>query len=247
MTRFERLRLAGRRLLYPFLQLVFPSSCRLCSADLVDMAETVLCQPCRDRIGRDRSPACPQCGRYLEQPLAACGHCTLAPPPYERHVSYAAYGGDLKEVILLYKYQHVHGLRHLLAQRLADLVQEEFAGMAFDLVLAVPEDRGRRRPYAPMAEVARELAHRLRVPLARRLLVKRRPTAAQAGLGLPARLQNLRGAFVVRNNRSLRGLTLLLLDDVFTTGSTMRYCAAALHRRGARVYAATVAQTRQGE
>ena len=113
----------------------------------------------------------------------------------------------------------------------------------FDLVVPVPSSE-RGRGYEPPELLAVPLARALGIPLEKRALRKTRVTHTQKGLSAAERLQNLRGAFCVRNAQRIEGRRILLVDDVITTGATISTCAAALMRAGAlEVFAVAAAHT----
>ena len=113
----------------------------------------------------------------------------------------------------------------------------------FDLVVPVPAS-GHARGYNPPELLARPLAQALNAPLQPHALRKCRATHTQKGLSAAQRLQNLSGAFQVRDARLVEGRRILLVDDVITTGATVSCCAAALMKAGAlEVFAVTAANT----
>lgn len=232
----ERLRLAVRCGL-------FRPRCRICGLDLVAPGETVLCRECLAKISPCRDNCCVICGKFLPAGIAACGSCLLAPPPFERHRSYAAYEGTLRQAIILYKFGEVEPLKHLLAALLRDTVVGELPG-TYDAVVPVPADRRRHHGFQPVRAAGKVLARRLGIPLRAGLLVKRRTTPPQVGLTQAQRRANLDGAFALAPGAGAAGLRVLLIDDVTTTGTTLRRCAAVLKRGGARVTALTLGQTR---
>lgn len=234
---------AGRRLLLALRCGLFRPRCRLCGLDLVAENETVLCSDCLAEIAPAVDDRCLVCGRFLSPGLAVCGSCLLAPPPFERHRSYAAYEGTLRQAIILYKFAEVEPLKHILAGLYQETLARELPG-AYDAVVPVPADRRRRHGFRPVRACAKVLARRLGIPLRDDLLVKKRSTPPQVGLTRAQRRVNLDGAFALAPEARAAGLRLLLLDDVTTTGATLRRCAAVLRRGGARVTALTLAQTR---
>jgi ComF family protein len=141
--------------------------------------------------------------------------------------------------------KHERGRR--LAVALADLFFEirtgKIAALGIDAVVPVPLHWKRRawRGYNQSAEVAERLAHRLRLPFHENLLRRTRPTPVQTNLSATKRRENVRNAFAPR--RRLEGATVLLVDDVMTTGATCHYAAKALKEAGAsKVIAAILAR-----
>lgn len=223
-------------------QALFCPHCRICGQPLIARAETAVCRPCLDDVRLEPRSCCPRCGLFRDSASGSCGACRLAPPPFRSHRSFAAYDGALRRLIVLYKYGEIEPLKKPLAGFLLERLRRENAG-PFDLVLPVPADPRRRREFHPAAELARELAHALHLRLSADNLYKVRPTPAQAGLNREKRLRNLRGVFCLKRPRELRRCRVLLVDDVFTTGATLRACARVLARAGATVTAVTVAQS----
>jgi ComF family protein len=120
-----------------------------------------------------------------------------------------------------------------------------FDSVSLDGVACVPlyPLRERERTYNQAALLADGLADRLGVPRAPGVLRRVRRTLSQTGFDAGARRQNVRGAFVAEHARWLDGRTILLVDDVMTTGATVCECARMLLQGGAhRVYVATVAR-----
>lgn len=217
--------------------------CRICGLDLVRAEEKVLCRNCRGKIMPAAENQCRTCGKFLPAGLATCGACLLQPPPYLRHLSYAAYEETLREAIILYKYGEVEPLKFLLSGLYLDIIRDKLSP-DFDAVVPVPADRRRRHGFQPVRAMGRVLAGRLGVAFMPRLLLKKKTTPPQVGLSQEQRKANLDGAFTLAAGGKPAGLHILLIDDVTTTGTTLKKCAAALKKGGARVTALTLAQTR---
>lgn len=227
---------------------VLPSFCRLCGALLERPGERLVCGACLAGLPVRRGPVCPCCGRFLEaagEP-APCGRCLDRPPAFSRHRSAGRYDGALRDVLLLYKYGRLAPLgRDLSAfvERSPAAGEDLWAGL--DAVVPVPLHRARRRErgFNQSELVARSLARGRGLPVLVRALVKTRPTPPQTSLAAGERAANARDAYAARDPGKIRGLTLIVVDDVFTTGATLGECAAVLKAAGAReVRALTVAQ-----
>lgn len=228
--------------------LVFPSYCRLCREPLDEPGERVVCRACLAGLCPRGGPKCPVCGRFLEGAGDdhICARCGADAPPFSIHRSCGAYGGILKDVILLFKYKKFAPLSRPLAEYAAACLTAE-AGLweGADLLIPVPlhPSRRRERGFNQSRLLARDLSRLRGVRAIDGCLVKRRNVPPQAGLRADEREKNVRGAYAVMRGRRLAGKTVVLVDDVYTTGATIGECSRVLAEAGAReVRAITLAQ-----
>jgi ComF family protein len=177
----------------------------------------------------------------------------MAPPPFVRAVAYGPYQDRMKAAIHAFKYDRLHplarGLGRMLAEAIAQLADEAPGEM---LVVPVPLHRSKAaergfnqaRSLAVYALKALGKTHpQWRLTLASRTLMRLRATKSQAGLTARQRRLNVRGAFEVAHPAAVSQKHVLLIDDIFTTGSTARASAQALLRAGAAsVWVATLAR-----
>ncbi len=194
------------------------------------MVGSWLCDRCRSRIRRLEEPLCRRCGAEVESARTECG-CRGRLKSLARVRSAASYEGPLELALQRFKYQ---GWRRL-AEPLAQLVAERLVveGLAAPWVVAVPlhTARLRQRGYNQSELLASELRRRLYLSKPTGELVRTRPTPPQVGHDRRWRLDNVRGAFEWRGAR-LEAHSILLVDDVATTGATLEACAAALRAGG---------------
>ena len=182
-----------------------------------------------------------------------CGLCRRAAPPFERAVAYGAYDGALRDLVHLLKYQRVHSVAPLLGR----LMEQALAEVALPerlLVVPVPLFKRKRhsRGFNQAEAIAKAFVSRRRaagIELDTASLARVRETASQTGLTRHQRRANVRGAFAVTKRERIRDRSILVIDDVMTTGTTAAECARVLKRAGARqVFVATVARaTREVE
>jgi len=181
-----------------------------------------------------------------------CPVCRRIDRPFERAVAYGSYDGGLRELIHLLKFHGVRPASDVLGRMLAEAIAqfEPLFGQESVLVIPVPLYRGKRRQrgFNQAEMVARAaikgFASRERLQLAPDLLFRTRETHSQIGLTSHQRRENLRGAFSVARAPEVTGREVLLVDDVYTTGTTASECARVLRRAGvAKVWVATVART----
>jgi competence protein ComFC len=222
---------------------LFQPNCRLCESDLVLAGEKIICRDCQQKVRPAAENQCRRCGKFIPAGVESCGSCLLQPPPFLRHVSYAAYEGALREIIILYKYGELEPLKTFLASLYLDMVRTRLPG-GFQAVVPVPADRQRRHGFMPVQAMGRLLARELKLEFLPGLLRKAKSTPPQVGLTQAQRKTNLDGAFALAAGLRLAGKEILLIDDVTTTGTTIGKCAALLKKKGARVTVLTLAQSR---
>ena len=219
--------------------------CILCGADSRTGPAPGVCRSCWRERKKPSEPACPVCGIPLPavegQDDHPCGECLRDPPAFVAHASAFVYAGPVRALVLLYKDQRRYPLARLLGRAVARRVRTAWPEAAWDAVVFVPSPLRRRlvRGFEPAGLVARETAKRLGLPC-RRWLAPRKSPKAQKGLSKAARKLNMRAAFTARK-ADVEGKRLLLVDDVRTTGTTLREASLTLTRRGAIVHAATFA------
>lgn len=225
------------------LDLLYPPHCALCGCRIEAPGEgegAVFCKPCLAGILPPPEQRCPVCSHPMAG-LMICPNCDGRRWNLETIVPACRYGGGVKGMIQRFKYGRditlARPLGILLARALGD---PRIAGRTFDAVVPVPlhPQRERERGFNQAALLAGFLAGSRGV-LRRDLLRRTRPTLQQAGFDRSHRMENLRGAFALRRQLP-RDATLLLVDDVSTTGATLNACAAVLKEAGAAETVAVV-------
>lgn len=205
-------------------EFLFPTPhCVACGRDSLDL----FCPECEARRPATGA-ACPVCADRLKGEV--CPSCAALDLGVEATLAMGRHEGSWAVAVRRFKYD-----APWLAPQFASLVADLVAGRwPLDLVEAVPmyPTRRRERGYNPPTLLAREVARRTGLPFRGRLL-RTSESAPQVGLSRARRLQNVEGAFTCAHGPELAGASVLLLDDVMTTGATVRACAAALRRRGA--------------
>lgn len=243
---------------------LFPADCRICGEPLVRISRLPVCENCLGAIHPIEGGLCSICGERLVSPHAfagehsevRCGLCQRMEPPYARAVAYGSYEGGLRDLIHMLKYQQVRPAANVLGRMLAEVIAGLEPSFREDKVLMIPvplhRSKLRQRGFN-QAELVAHLALKLSSSRDRYLLCsdgleRVRETQSQTGLTRHQRRENLRGAFRVKHPEQVSGREILLVDDVFTTGTTASECARILRRAGAtRVWVATVARTLKNE
>jgi ComF family protein len=237
---------------------LFPSDCRICGEPLLNISRLPVCPDCLDAIRPVRGRVCSICGERVLSSYAVadpdglmrCPICRRMERPFMRAVAYGSYDGGLRELIHLLKYNGVRPAAGVLGRMLAEAVAKLQASFEQPevLVIPVPLYKGKRRQRGfNQAELIARTAAKVypeRLRIADNLLLRTRETQSQIGLTSHQRRENMRGAFAVAGAAEVTGREVLLVDDVYTTGTTVTECARVLRRAGAaQVWVATVART----
>ncbi len=227
------------------LPLLLPVACLACDRLIADGRHYLgLCPCCRGRlvpIGNRRCSGCgrPLWGRHLPAGYR-CGNCRKRPPAFDRLLAIWTFRPPFDAVVHGLKFERLEYLgRHLAREMAVHLRNEQ---LETELVTWVPLHWQRLlgRGYNQAECIARPLARQLDLP-ARRVLRRTRATPAQAALKLERRATNLRNAFRACRPRDIDGKRVLIVDDVTTSGATLRSASEALRRAGAREVVAVAA------
>lgn len=218
------------------LDLLFPPQCVGCSSP-----GSVWCPSCGTRLQRLSGPMCGLCGRPVVEGDRICRTCAESPAGLISR-SFAWYHAPLDAAILHLKYRPDRRLASLMGGWLAEVYRT--AGWNADLITPVPlsAKRKRQRGYNQASLLGAALGRRTGLPLLDEVLVRRRETGTQVGLGPEERRENVSGAFEARREE-VQEKAVIVVDDLYTTGATLGACASGLFEAGAsRVYGLTVAR-----
>ena len=211
--------------------LVCPERCASC--DVIVRADVLFCRACASRTQRLGPPECGRCGAPGVDP---CARCPAAPSFIRSARAWASYRTDAAEspvasAIARFKY----GGASRLGRRVAAAMSSRVLDPTVELIIPVPlhARRLRERGYNQSAILAREIAHRLNARLGLTTVMRTRATPSQVGLSTVARAANVTDAFHLRRPNLVQGRTVLLVDDVWTSGATAHAVAATLRAAGA--------------
>lgn len=230
------------------LQLVLPDRCRVCGRFTAQSAHQALCSKCLQNVHFISLPTCQSCGRSLGGvvlPGQHCAACLSRQPPWTRCISLVRYGSPVSELLHRLKYQAdtsvLPAVRTIVAEAVADTQLANLSPP--ELVVPVPLHPVRLKERGLNQSVLLAKAIFPSSTLSCSVLYRQRATIPQTGLTGAQRRRNLRGAFVVDRKAALAGKTIYLVDDVFTTGTTVGECCRALKRSGAtEIYVVTLAR-----
>ena len=207
---------------------LYPAECRVCEEFLGVTSVPYICNNCWQDIQFLESLWCDICG--IPGVDGRCDTCAISPPRYGKLRSIAFYQTTLQEAIHLFKFEK----KKVLVQHLIQLVNAHMpldcCIADYDFVLPIPihKKRLRERGFNQATLLANGIVEAEGVPVLTDMLVRKRHTVAQSSLDREARQQNIVGAFEVRDPDIIRGKNLLVIDDVFTTGATIREAVSEL-------------------
>ena len=218
-------------------QQLFPDDCRVCGEPLRNISRIPVCPACLSEpsaISADyfcKDCQTPFLNRFPLDEHGRCALCRLGANGFDTVYTFGSYEEKLRRLIHLFKYHRVRTLVGPLGRLLARAVPPE---RAFDLVVPLPLHWRKRlsRGYNQSRLLAEEIARLRGLPM-KNIVRRVKATAPQAGLSNSKRRLNMQGAFAVRKGVDIKGLRVLLIDDVLTSGATANGCAAALLSAGA--------------
>ncbi|VAX32440.1 Competence protein F homolog, phosphoribosyltransferase domain; protein YhgH required for utilization of DNA as sole source of carbon and energy [hydrothermal vent metagenome] len=226
---------------------IYPEKCRECdvpihalkSSDHAVVLNRFFCRDCWEKIEGIGGRCCPVCSHPFQSGAAlshspdhVCGDCRRDPPCFTLALTPYRYEGALIKAIQLFKYEE----QVVLAKPLADLLIGALRGLKIDVVMGVPlhPTRLRSRSFNQSILLAKRLALHFSWPLYVDVMYRTRETLSQVGLSKKARQKNMRGVFSVQRQERISGQCVLLVDDVYTTGATLKEGAKTLKKAGAK-------------
>ncbi len=215
------------------LGLIFPPKCIFCSKILDVNADIYICS---------------KCFKYI--PFATKGTAALKRESdlYDDIICVCEYMGMVKEALRRFKFSNKPSYGRTFARLLANKINNMTSRPKFDIIISVPlhylkeQTRGYNQAYL----ISKELSRKFGVPEKSRILTRTRNTDSQSLLAKNQRIVNIKDAFKVNDPTGIKGKTILLIDDILTTGSTLNECSGELKRAGAKyVVAAVIASGRK--
>jgi len=220
------------------INLIYPAFCQLCGKKTV-LQEGYLCPDCLKKIKKRVPPFCRTCGKQLldTQMQKICIDCEESSFYFDRASSALYYNEPLKKLVHNFKYKKMTSLTKEFVALTMDFMERYGIGKNAHLILSIPMHPARlfKREINPSHILAKNIAKKLGCLYSEKLLKKTKNTKLQTKLNRQERIDNLKGSFYLHQNTkyNLRHKNILLVDDIFTTGSTVNECAKILKEKGA--------------
>ena len=230
------------------LDLLYPPHCPICEKYIYQKRGTdriaLVCPSCAQKIARVGDRFCLKCGKPVASAQEEfCADCRRRGHAFAQGRSVFVYRDGIRDSLCRFKYENKKEYARFYAAAMAAALGGWIRAQQIDCIMPVPlhEKRQRQRGYNQAELIALRLGEQLGIPVETDILVRTRATLPQKGLSGEQRRRNMEGVFALRA-QPREGLTVLLVDDIYTTGTTMDAAAAVLLRAGAgAVYAACAA------
>jgi ComF family protein len=238
-----------QKILEAFLDFLFPAECTFCKNFLGEERILNFCKNCWGRVELIKDSVCCGCGRPFPSqnvsetaPDFTCENCRKGLYYFDKARAVGKYEGVLKEAIHQFKYEPTRagrgkpGLGRHLAKFMIQYLPSDLNLNTFDRIIPVPlhENRKRWRGFNQSEILGKFLGQHYQIPLDTHHLYRIKETQPQVELTGRERIKNVRGAFVVQRAEDLEGKKVVLVDDVFTTGSTVNESSRMLKKAGVR-------------
>jgi ComF family protein len=234
-------------ILNDLLNFIFPPECIVCENRLAE-DEKYFCATCRNLADDIRFPVCPECRTEITDPRTGCSNCK-GTNPISILWTCGTFDQFYRPVVHGIKYEGLLPLVSMMSDIIFSRLNETLGSSFIDAIVPVPLHwtRLRGRGFNQSEQIADELGRRLNRPVLANALKRVKKTLDQTGLSAQARIENMKGAFKIRDADAVAGRRILLIDDVTTTGATLNEAAGELRRAGCRnVYAAVIAMASYG-
>jgi len=219
-------------------QFLLPPQC-LCCEKFLEGGQQGICSDCLSEIHWIEPPFCSVCGTpFVSTEVGShpCGPCVSKKKYFTMARALGSYEGSLQEAIHRWKYQGKTSFNPFFGKWMAEGFYRYWGPTLFDLLIPVPLHihRLRERGFNQALLLVKELSRRTGIPYRKRILQKRRPTLPQVNLSGVEREKGVKGSFHIIGREELEGKSILLVDDVYTTGATVNECSKVLLAGGAK-------------
>lgn len=218
------------------IELIYPKRCPICERIVLPKG-AFICKECYENLQWVNAPYCLKCGKPIQDSTKEyCYDCENKDFHYEYGYGMWIYDENLRRSIVGFKYKNRREYADFYVDELAKHYKEKIMRMGAEVIVPVPvhKRRYRQRGYNQAAILAQGLGERLNLPVEEELLIRSRYTMPQKSLDDKERLKNLEQAFAVNPKISEQylGSRILLIDDIYTTGSTIEACTKVLLQAG---------------
>ena len=224
------------------LDLLFPRRCPICE-EIIKKKNKYICDKCKDKITYNVEPVCKKCGKSITTfEKEYCRACCTKNYYFDMGVSVFKHKADIKKSIYRFKYSNKREYKDFYINELLKKHIRTIKYWDADVIIPVPLHKNKKikRGFNQAEILAKELGKRLNIEVNKELLVRDKNTSPQKELSLDKRKKNLEKAFKLTCG-IVQYKKIILVDDIYTTGNTMNFCAKELKKAGVKkVYFVTL-------
>jgi ComF family protein len=227
---------------------LFPGRCRACGALIRDASNPYICPACWSALRFPEGKLCPRCGAELggrEGESQVCDPCEAGENLFDKGLWVCGYNEAMRSAIHTLKYERKSRMARFLSDLMVSSIGEFMEEAKAEVLLPVPIHRKklREREFNQASLLAKGIGKVYNIPVVEGCLVRDRETPPQSQLDREGRRSNVRGAFKVADAKKVSGKSVMLVDDIYTTGATANECCRVLIEAGVRsVYVLTLAR-----
>ncbi len=225
-----------------WIDLIFPRRCPICD-EIVD-AELLIHEYCLKELKVVKQPTCKKCGKQvLEEQIEYCQDCNRRKRSFDGGIAIFCYEGKIKDSLIKIKYKNKKEYLDFYGAAMGRKIEKWVNFLNVEMLIPVPihPARKKERGFNQSEILAEKVSCRIKIPCRGDFLIRNKNTMPQKQLNPDERLKNLEQAFLIANTQKIPE-SILLIDDIYTTGSTMEACARVLKESGVKkVYCAVVA------
>jgi ComF family protein len=228
--------------MHPFIERLFqfflPPQCHCCEKCLEE-GQQGICPDCLSEIHWIEPPFCSVCGTpFVSKEVEdhPCGSCLTKKKYFTMARALGYYEGPLREAIHRWKYQGKTHVNSLFGEWMVEGLHRYWDSTFFDLLIPVPlhPKRLKERGFNQSLLLVKELSRKTGIPYRKQILKKSRPTIPQVNLNGKEREKGVKGSFQIMDGEEVEGKSILMVDDVYTTGATVNECSKVLLTGGAK-------------
>lgn len=220
------------------LNLIYPAVCQICREERATKDESYICTSCRKKVRVIEPPFCSKCGTPFEGDIGGmfeCSECKEVELKFDSARAAVRVNAFMLDVVHKYKYARWMWFEKFLGELLVQAAIPELSKERWDMIVPVPLHslKKREREFNQADRLAKYLSSALHVPMNTKILKRVAPTQSQTRLTRQERTENVKKAFALREPLDLKGMNIILIDDILTTGATTSACAGILRKAGA--------------
>ena len=202
-------------------------SCISCGKEILDGTKFSLCEKCFAGLEIIKGKVCLKCGAPIPETMNYCGECSKQNYVFDKNISFCFYDDVSSSIVKQLKYSSKKYFAKYIAEMMTENL-ENFKDIDYLTFVPINKTRYKYRGYNQAEEIAKEISKRINIPV-EKLLNKLEGGKNQAELSMKDRFENLKNSFEMSDKtKDMKDKTILIIDDVFTTGTTLNRCSSVL-------------------